>query len=83
MATKAISTCIMDIRMELESIADARETMGREQLEEMRQSIDQAQTCLDNFSINMKVYQAETKAMIAEETDRCIYKKARGGVESD
>jgi hypothetical protein len=29
----------------------------------------------------MKVYQVETKAMIAEETARCIYKKASGGVE--
>jgi hypothetical protein len=39
MATGAISTCITDIRMDLESMADARETMGRE-LEEMRQLID-------------------------------------------
>jgi esterase/lipase len=78
MAAKAISTCFVDIKMELESMADANETMGRE-LEEMRQSIDQAQTCLDTFIIEMKVYQAATKAMIAEKAARRIYKKKAGG----
>jgi hypothetical protein len=55
---EAMSTRITDLRMALESLTEARETMGKELEEEMRQLIDQAQMCLYIISINMKLYQA-------------------------
>jgi len=76
--TEAISTRITAIRMELELCGSTRENMVKE-LEELRESIDRAQTCVDNFSIDMKLFEAETKASILEN----IYKEGRRGIESE